>query len=123
MFPPLERLRFIFSSLRSGSTEVYAGRWEDKVISCPCLNSHWVYLRRGVKVHPPWLLPIAMLKPVLAVLIAVALAATLLILLSGVFTMLRGSEFNAKYGNIMMRARVISQGITVLLLIAYFLAP
>lgn len=64
-----------------------------------------------------------MLKPVLAVLIAVALAATLLILLSGVFTMLRGSEFNAKYGNIMMRARVISQGITVLLLVAYFLAP
>lgn len=64
-----------------------------------------------------------MLKSVLAVLIAMALAATLLILLSGVFTMLRGAEFNKRYGNIMMRARVISQGVAILLLVAYFLAP
>ncbi|MDA1132982.1 MAG: HIG1 domain-containing protein [Proteobacteria bacterium] len=64
-----------------------------------------------------------MLKSVLAVLIAMALAATLLILLAGVFGMLRGTRFNDKYGNVMMRARVTSQAVTILLLVAYFLAP
>ena len=61
------------------------------------------------------------MKSILAVLIVIALAATLLVLLAGVVAMLRGSEFNEKYGNVMMRARVISQGMTVLLLVAYFL--
>ena len=64
-----------------------------------------------------------MLKSIVAVLIAIALAATILILFSGIFNMFRGSEFNRKYGNYMMRARVISQGITILLLIVYFLLP
>ena len=64
-----------------------------------------------------------MLKSVLAVLIAFALVATLLSLLVGILGMLRGAEFNQKYGNIIMRARVISQGTTILLLVAYFLAP
>ena len=57
----------------------------------------------------------------LATLVVIALVATLGILLTGVFGMLRGSEFNKKYGNIMMRARIASQGITVLLLLVYFL--
>jgi hypothetical protein len=35
--------------------------------------------------------------------------------------MLRGSEFNHKYGNAMMRGRVISQAVTVALLLTYFL--
>lgn len=64
-----------------------------------------------------------MLKSTVAVLIPIALVATVLILLSGVFNMLKGSEFNRKYGNYMMRARVISQGITILLLVVYFLLP
>ena len=64
-----------------------------------------------------------MLKPTLAILIGIALIATLLILFSGIFGMLGGSKFNDKYSNTMMRARVISQGITLLLLLAYFLVP
>ena len=64
-----------------------------------------------------------MLKPTLAILIGIALIATLLILFSGIFGMLGGAKFNDKYSNIMMRARVISQGITLLLLLAYFLVP
>ena len=61
------------------------------------------------------------MKSVLAVLIIIALAATLLILLAGVAGMVRGSEFNKKYGNLMMRARVASQATTIVLLVAYFL--
>lgn len=64
-----------------------------------------------------------MFRSILAVLIAMALAATLLVLLAGVFGMLRGTRFNDKYGNVMMRARVISQAVTIVLLVAYFLAP
>ena len=64
-----------------------------------------------------------MLKSIVAVLIAIALVVTLLVLFSGIFNMFRASEFNRKYGNHMMRARVISQGITIFLLIVYFLLP
>lgn len=35
--------------------------------------------------------------------------------------MARGSEFNRKWGNLLMRARVASQGVAILLLLALFL--
>ena len=35
-------------------------------------------------------------------------------------SMFRGGEFNRKYGNILMRCRVISQGATVALLALWF---
>ena len=35
----------------------------------------------------------------------------------GVISMAKGGEFNAKYGNLLMRARIISQGIAVVLLL------
>jgi hypothetical protein len=61
------------------------------------------------------------MKTLLSVLVVLSLIVTLGFLLSGVFGMLKSSEFNKKYGNYMMRGRVISQAVTVLLLITYFL--
>lgn len=55
----------------------------------------------------------------LKILIGLAVFATLLVLLAGVVTMGRGGEFNRKYGNYLMRARVIAQ-FTAILLIGLF---
>lgn len=49
------------------------------------------------------------------ILILVAMGATLAILLAGIVTMARGGAFNRKYGNRLMRYRVIFQGIAILL--------
>ncbi len=54
-------------------------------------------------------------------LVAIALAGTLLVLFAGVFAMARGGEFNRKWGNKLMRARVATQGLAILLLLALFL--
>lgn len=51
--------------------------------------------------------------------VLVALLVTLGILLVGVFGMARGGEFNKKYGNKLMRMRVIAQ-FTALALMALF---
>lgn len=56
---------------------------------------------------------------ILAVLVIIGLAVTLGVLLTGVLGMLRGGTFNQKYGNHLMRARVISQAVTVLLMMVY----
>ena len=58
---------------------------------------------------------------VLLVLIIIALAATLAVLGLGVVSMLRGGEFNRRYGNMLMRARIITQGVTILLVVLFFL--
>lgn len=42
-------------------------------------------------------------------LIPIALGATILILLIGVFVMARGGELNRKYGNKLMRLRIVAQ--------------
>jgi hypothetical protein len=52
-------------------------------------------------------------------MIAFALA-TAGVLFTGIFTMLRGGEFNRRNGNKLMRARVILQGITLALLALLF---
>lgn len=52
-------------------------------------------------------------------MIAFALA-TAGVLLTGIFSMLRGGEFNQRNGNKLMRARVILQGITLALLALLF---
>lgn len=44
----------------------------------------------------------------------VAMLATLGILAVGMVAMIKGGEFNAKYGNKLMRARVMMQGIALL---------
>ncbi len=53
-----------------------------------------------------------------AILAAVSVLAVLGL---GVFSMIKGGEFNKKYGNRLMRARVIMQGLAVAMLaVAYF---
>jgi inner membrane protein involved in colicin E2 resistance len=58
---------------------------------------------------------------VFRLLVVLSLIVTVGFLFSGVLGMLRGSDFNQKYGNVMMRGRVISQGVTVVLMVLYFL--
>lgn len=53
------------------------------------------------------------------VIVMIALAVTLGILLVGVIGMARGGEFNKKYGNKLMRMRVIAQ-FTAILLMFFF---
>ena len=59
------------------------------------------------------------LRAVFPMLIAVALAAVLATLAVGVVGMLRGGAFNRRYGNGMMRLRVILQGVAVALIVLY----
>jgi hypothetical protein len=56
-----------------------------------------------------------------SVLIPIAVAATLAVLVVGVISMFRGGQFNSKYSNKLMRMRVITQLIAVLLIGAFFL--
>ncbi len=51
-----------------------------------------------------------------------ALVTVVAVLLAGIFTMARGGEFNRKYGNKLMRARVVLQALAVLTLAIVWLA-
>ncbi|MEC8135998.1 MAG: twin transmembrane helix small protein [Pseudomonadota bacterium] len=44
-----------------------------------------------------------------------AMLATLGVLFFGIFTMARGSDFNRKHSNRIMRARIVLQGLALLL--------
>ncbi|MFA5592277.1 MAG: twin transmembrane helix small protein [Micavibrio sp.] len=46
-------------------------------------------------------------------LMIIAMLATLAILCTGILSMMKGGEFNRKYGNKLMRARVFMQGIAL----------
>lgn len=63
----------------------------------------------------------AVIDAVFPYLLAAVLAAVVGILFAGVATMSRGGAFNDKWGNKLMRARVITQGIAVALLLIFFL--
>ena len=52
--------------------------------------------------------------------IIAAVVATALVLLFGVLTMARGGEFNRKYGNKIMRLRILVQAIAVVLIMVGF---
>ena len=55
-------------------------------------------------------------------LLVTAVLMTLASLLGGLFLMVKGGDLNKKYGNTFMKARVVSQGITIaLFIIAFFL--
>lgn len=56
------------------------------------------------------------------VVIVAAMVAALGALLIGVVSMAKGGEFNRKYGNRLMRARVALQGLAILLFIVFMLA-
>jgi len=62
------------------------------------------------------------METLFAVLLGVALLLTLAVLFAGVITMGRGGEANRKYGNKLMRWRVILQGIAVVLFVLAMLA-
>lgn len=59
------------------------------------------------------------MSSLLNILLGVALASVLGVLLAGIYSMGRGGEFNRKYGNVLMRWRIVLQlvavGIMVLL--------
>lgn len=58
----------------------------------------------------------------LFILTVIGLAATLITLLVGVFSMARAGEFNKRYSNKLMRLRVMAQGFTVVVFVLYLLA-
>lgn len=58
---------------------------------------------------------------VMPYLIGFALLCVIATLFTGLFTMARGGEFNQRHGNRLMRLRVLLQGVTVVLFIAYLL--
>jgi len=49
-------------------------------------------------------------------LIVAAVIATALVLFFGVLTMARGGEFNRRYGNKLMRLRILVQAVAVILI-------
>ncbi len=63
----------------------------------------------------------AAMNDVLTALVVVALIATLVVLLAGVVTMTKGSAFNRKWGNKLMRARIAMQALAVMRRFALFL--
>ncbi len=54
------------------------------------------------------------------ILLILSLMAVLIVLFVGIFSMIKGGEFNKKYGNKLMRLRVLFQGIAILLLALTF---
>ena len=62
------------------------------------------------------------MNSVLTIMIIVAMLSVLAVLAIGIAGFIHGGEFNKKYGNKLMQARVILQGIAVALLaLAFFL--
>jgi len=55
-------------------------------------------------------------------LLVVAMLAVLGALFVGLFAMVRGGEFNEKYGNRLMRARVILQGVALVIFVLAVIA-
>ena len=54
-------------------------------------------------------------------LVGAALVVVVVILFSGLFAMARGGAFNQRWGNRLMRLRVIAQGVAITLIVIYFL--
>ncbi len=53
------------------------------------------------------------MKTFFFIALLIAMLITLGVLATGMIGMARGGEFNAKYGNKLMRARVIAQGVAL----------
>lgn len=52
-------------------------------------------------------------------LVVAAVAITVLILLTGIGGFARGGDFNRKYANKVMRARIVAQAIAIALILLY----
>ncbi len=60
---------------------------------------------------------------VIPILIGLSLVALVAVLATGIISMMKGGEFNKKYGNKLMQARVALQTIVIALLaLSYFLS-
>lgn len=59
------------------------------------------------------------LQSVFPYILGISLAAVVIVLAIGVISMFRGGEFNARWGNRLMRARVALQALAVLLILAF----
>ncbi len=55
------------------------------------------------------------MQTVMFLLLAIAMLMTLGVLFTGLFSMARGGSFNAKWGNRLMRYRILFQGIAIAL--------
>jgi uncharacterized membrane protein YqgA involved in biofilm formation len=55
------------------------------------------------------------------VLLIIAMLATVAVLFTGIIGFLRGGEFNERYGNKLMRARVGLQFVALVILVVLFL--
>jgi len=55
----------------------------------------------------------------LFILVIVAVAVTALILFTGIGGFARGGNFNRKYANKVMRARIVAQAIAIALILVY----
>jgi hypothetical protein len=53
--------------------------------------------------------------------ILIAMLSVLIVMGLGIFSMVKGGEFNKKYGNKIMQARVILQGVALALIAVAFL--
>ena len=58
----------------------------------------------------------------LFIVLLVAMAAVVATLFIGLIGMARGGAFNARYGNVLMRWRVVLQGVAVLVLVIALIA-
>ena len=61
------------------------------------------------------------MEATLQVLLGIALVAVFLVLATGVVSFIVGGEFNRKYANKLMRLRVVTQAVAVLLLLSLLL--
>lgn len=64
---------------------------------------------------------IAPMNGVILTLLGITMIAIVAVLLTGVAGMARGGEFNAKYGNKLMRARVALQALAIVLFVLLIL--
>lgn len=60
------------------------------------------------------------MRTIFLILTMVFLIGTLVTMLLGAFSMGRGGEVNQKYGNLLMRARTVCQGGTIVCLLLMF---
>lgn len=61
------------------------------------------------------------LLTVLPYLIGLSLFAVVATLFTGLFSMSKGGEFNKRYGNKLMRLRILLQAVTIALFMTYML--
>ena len=57
------------------------------------------------------------LNSIFPFIIITVLIAVLIVLLIGIISMLKGGEFNKRWGNKLMRARVALQGLAIILIL------